>query len=69
MGKTSWQVKNRYNAKAYDRITVALRKDVASKVKTRAEILGLSMSAYIKQLIGADMNVDISTRIDKPKEV
>lgn len=50
MGKTSAKVKNRYNAKAYDRVTIVLRKDGAitkDSVQAAAEQAGVSVNAYI----------------------
>lgn len=55
MGKTSWQVKNKYNAKAYDRVTVAFKKADMEKIKKYIENQGLTMSGYIKKLISEDM--------------
>ena len=55
MGKTSSEVKNRYNAKTYDRVTIVIKKDVAPKVKERAAEKGETVSGYIKRLISADM--------------
>lgn len=55
MGKTSSAVKNKYNAKAYDRVTIVIKKDATPKVKERAAEKDKSMSAYIKRLISTDM--------------
>lgn len=55
MGKTGWQVKNKYNAKAYDRVTIAFKKTDMPKIKERAESQAGNMSAYIKKLISEDM--------------
>ena len=55
MGKTSSAVKNRYNAKVYDRITIVVKKSSTPKLKERAASKGLTMSGYIKGLISADM--------------
>lgn len=54
MGKTSSAVKNKYNAKAYDRITIVVKKESTPKIKERAEQDG-GMSKYIKKLISEDM--------------
>lgn len=40
MGRTSTEVKNRYNEKAYTAITVRLPKDLAEKFKTKAAATG-----------------------------
>ena len=55
MGKTSAAVKNRYNAKAYDRVTIVIKKDAAPKVKEHALRQAKSVGEYIKRLISADM--------------
>ena len=57
MGKTSSEVKNRYNAKAYDRITIVVRKADMPFVKKRATDNGEKMSEYIKRLISADIGI------------
>ena len=53
--KTSSAVKNRYNAKAYDRITVCVPKGDKSVIEARAKELGKSTNAYIKDLIYTEM--------------
>jgi len=55
MSKTSWQVKNKYNAKAYDRVTIVIKKDIMPTVKAHALSKAKNMSEYIKALISADM--------------
>ena len=55
MGKTSWQVKNKYNAKAYERVTIVIKKEQMPKVKEHALNRAKNMSEYIKRLISADM--------------
>lgn len=48
MGKTSSTVKNRYNQKAYDRLSVVLRKGEKEKLKKKAEHLGYtSINSFI----------------------
>lgn len=54
VGKTSSAVKNKYNAKAYDRITIVVKKEATPKVKEHAEKYG-GMSKYIKKLISDNM--------------
>ena len=53
MSKTSWQVKNRYNRKSYDTITIIVRKDSGLSAATRAaaEAAGQSLTAYIVQAV------------------
>lgn len=55
MGKTSSTVKNRYNAKAYDRITIVVKKSATERLKEHAQNTSGSVSAYIKKLISNDM--------------
>lgn len=47
MGKTSTEVKARYNAKAYDRLTVTVPKGTASIIKAAADERGMSVNAYM----------------------
>lgn len=53
-GRTSAESKNRYNAKAYDRITIMLPKGYRDTLR---EIVGErgSITAYIKDAIDAKM--------------
>ena len=55
MSKTSSAVKNRYNAKVYDRVTIVIKKDAMPKVKERAAEKDKDMSKYIKRLISEDI--------------
>ena len=52
-GKTSWHVKNRYNAKTYDVFAVRLRKDSGTldRFRAAAELAGQSLTAYIVQAV------------------
>lgn len=52
---TSAKVKNRYNAKSYDRIGIMVYKGEKEKIKQRADALGLSVNAYVNMLISKDM--------------
>ena len=42
MSKTSAEVKNRYNQKAYDRINYVVKKGEKEQIKKKAEALGYS---------------------------
>lgn len=53
--KTSAAVKNRYNAKAYDRITIFVAKGDKAIIEAKAKACGKSMNAYIKDLIYGDL--------------
>jgi hypothetical protein len=50
---TSSAVKNRYNAKAYDRITLVVKKGEKKKIQKLAEKADLSVNAYITAAIYA----------------
>ena len=54
MSKTSAKVKNRYNAKAYDRVYLTVKKGKKALIERRAELLGLSVNAYLVGLIDRD---------------
>lgn len=51
MGKTSSTVKNRYNAKAYDRILLAIPKGMKEEWKARAEENGESLTKFIMNAV------------------
>ena len=55
MGKTSASVKNRYNAKTYDRIEVVVYKGRKGEIKAAAEAVGESLNAYITKAIDERM--------------
>ena len=51
MGKTSATVKNRYNEKAYDRISLMVPKGQKEVIKTHAESQGESLNGFINRII------------------
>lgn len=55
MGKTSSEVKRRYNNKAYDFINLTVKKGEKEKIKAVAENQGKSLNKYINDLIKKDM--------------
>ena len=55
MGRTSSEVKNRWNAKAYDRIELRVKKGHKDIIKAAADEAGLSVNAYIQQAIDERM--------------
>lgn len=55
MGKVSQEVRERYNAKTYDRATVRFYKGELEKIKEYAESIGKSFNGYINDLIVSDM--------------
>ena len=60
MSRTSWQVKERYNAKTYERVTIKLRKDsgTADKFRAAAAAAAQSLTAYIVQAVEERMQRD-----------
>lgn len=48
---TSAEVKNRYNAKAYDRIALSVPKGTKIEWQDRAAALGISLNAYIRECV------------------
>ena len=57
MGKTSAEVKNRYNAKAYDRVTVMFPKGRADDVKAYAQRHDGSVNALVNRLVRDELGV------------
>ena len=55
MGKPSTESKNKYNAKAYDRIALQVKKGQREIIRKHAEAQGLSLNGYINKLIEQDM--------------
>ena len=57
MGKTSATVKNRYNAKAYDRIQLVVPKGIKQAIEEHAKSKGESVNGLINALLRADMGL------------
>lgn len=55
--KTSTTVKNRYNAKAYDRVGLMLPKGRKSTVEAHVSGNGESINGYVNRLIREDMGL------------
>lgn len=55
MAKPQTTASNKYNAKAYDRIALQVKKGQRDIIRTYAEAKGLSLNAYINKLIAEDM--------------
>lgn len=55
VGKTSNESKAKYNAKAYDRIQLIVKKGEKEKIQSRSQSVGLSVNAYINELIRKDV--------------
>lgn len=58
MSKPSAAVKNRYNKKAYDRITIVVPKGQKDVIRERAEGRGQSINTFIIKAIEKEMNRD-----------
>lgn len=58
MGKTSSEVKDRYNRKSYDSIMLRVYKGRKADIQAAAERAGLSLSAYIVKAIDRQMSED-----------
>ena len=59
MGKTSWQVKQKYNEKAYDKIYLTVPKGDKEKIKAHAdEYDGGSVNGFIQRSIKETMERD-----------
>lgn len=54
-GRTSAASRNKYNAKAYDRVNLVVPKGQKELIQTYAQEKGLSLNGYINDLIRADM--------------
>ena len=57
-GRTSNESKAKYNAKAYDRINIAVPKGQKDIIKARAEASGQSINAYINTAIDEKLKQD-----------
>lgn len=57
-GKTSAAAHNRYNAKAYDRINLMVRKGDKDAIKTHAASMGESVNGFINRAIAEAMERD-----------
>lgn len=60
MGRTSSQVKDRYNAKAYDAITFRVPKGQKEAIKAHAESRSESVNGFIGRAIREAMDRDNS---------
>lgn len=57
MGKTSATVKNRYNAKAYDRVSIMLPKGRKQAVEAHAKQRGESVNGLVNALLRVDLGL------------
>ena len=74
MGRTPSAVKNRYNAKAYDRLGITVKKGQKAEIQAHATAQGKSLNGYIVDLIETDMRTvkandfSISSNKSEPEE-
>ena len=61
--KTSAKVKNRYNAKAYDRINLIVPKGKKAVIEARAKLYDKSVNAFINRAIDEAMEKACNTDI------
>lgn len=57
-GKTSSASKNKYNAKAYDRIIISVKKGEKETIKSFADLNGESLNGFICKAIEEKMERD-----------
>lgn len=57
MSRTSSAVKNRYNAKAYDRIQLVVPKGRKEAVEAHARAKGESVNGLVNELLRGDMGL------------
>ena len=55
---TSTAVKRRYNAKAYDRFTISVKKGQKEEIQQYAQSIGMSMNGFIVKAIEDAMKKD-----------
>lgn len=68
MGKTSATVKNRYNAKVYDRVSIMLPKGRKQAVEAHARKHGESVNGLVNALLRADMGLTDAEWKESPAE-
>lgn len=56
--KAHQKASNKYQAKAYDRMNLLVKKGERERIKAYAESKGLSLNAYVTGLIYKDMGVE-----------
>ena len=59
-GKTSTASRNKYNAKAYDRLNLVVPKGQREQIQAYAKRQGMSLNGYITSLIKADMGDELT---------
>ena len=64
-GKTSTASKNKYNAKAYDRLNVVVKKGMKPLIKELAENMDMSTNAliiYAHEKVAQENNFDLTVK-------
>ena len=64
MSKTSAAVKNRYAAKAYDRINLTVKKGAKSMLQEAAAAKGESINGYLKNALRTQYKRDTGEEIE-----
>lgn len=54
---TSWQVKNKYNLKTYDRAVLFVPKGMGEVIKAHCKERGTSVNRYLNDLIRQEMGI------------
>lgn len=68
MGKTSSTVKNRYNAKTYDRVQIVVPKGRKAAIEAHAKQKGESVNGLVNALLRADMGLSADEWKQPPEE-
>lgn len=58
LSKAQTRASNKYNAKAYDRISLQVKKGVKSVIQEHADAVGKSLNGYINEAIEEKMKRD-----------
>lgn len=70
MGKASTRATNKYQKKAYDRVTIVVPKGRKDVIRDHADRLGVSVNAFIQRAIDETIERDYATmpRPTRPDE-
>lgn len=71
MGKTSIEVKERYNKKTYEDIRIRVKKGQKAVIQQRADELRKSINSYMVDLVRDDLSeqgIDLDAVVDKENE-
>ncbi len=67
-GKTSTTSRNKYNAKAYDRINFVVKKGRKEEIQKAADAMGESLNKFISTAVGERMEKISPATGDNPTE-